>query len=124
MNLEPASARFGLYAFQGFIVYEARVPTWGKANEGLRLACLIGNPTGTAIHNKMVLVRAGDRGWVNTGSINGSENSNKLNREMAVQVESRPAFEGLSQVFWSDWLVSGGAAPAPQHCSYMPVVMK
>ena len=70
---------------------------------GLDLACKLGNPTGNGIHNKMVLVRAGSLGYVHTGSINGSENSSKNNREFAVQVQSNAAYTYLAMVFWYDW---------------------
>jgi cardiolipin synthase len=75
--------------------------------EGLDLACRRGNPTGTGIHNKMVLVSAGGQGWVHTGSINGSENSSKGNRELAVQVKSTAAYDYLAGVFWHDWALVG-----------------
>lgn len=70
------------------------------------LQCRLGNPTGTGIHNKMVLVSAGTQGYVHTGSINGTENSNKNNREIAVQLASTAAFNFLKAVFESDWVVS------------------
>jgi len=73
------------------------------STEGLDLECRLGNPTGTGIHNKMVLVWAGGRGYVHTGSINGSENSCKNNRELAVQVQSDEAYAYLAKVFWFDW---------------------
>ena len=73
------------------------------SSEGLDLACKVGDPTGNGIHNKMVLVQVGDSGYVHTGSINGSENSSKNNREFAVQVQSRAAYDYLSRVFWYDW---------------------
>ena len=78
--------------------------------EALQLACLLGNPTGTGIHNKMVLVWDGSQGWTHTGSINGSENSVKNNRELAIQVRSTEGFGYLSDVFNSDWVASGGAS--------------
>ena len=60
--------------------------------EGLDLEVRLGNPTRRGIHNKMVLV---DRGpgeqCVHVGSINGSENSSKNNRELAVQVKTTAA---------------------------------
>jgi phosphatidylserine/phosphatidylglycerophosphate/cardiolipin synthase-like enzyme len=93
------------------------------ASESLNLACLLGNPTGTGIHNKMVLVSAGGQGWVHTGSINGSENSSKQNRELAVQVQSTGAYAYLSQVFWYDWVASGGSLPQ-DHLIYLPLAMK
>ncbi|CAG0975774.1 hypothetical protein ANRL4_01555 [Anaerolineae bacterium] len=94
------------------------------ASEAIDIECLIGNPTGTGIHNKMVLVLAGGQGWVHTGSINGSENSVKQNREMAMQVQSRLAYEDLSQVFWWDWVASGGTVVPPSKELYLPMVMR
>ncbi len=95
------------------------------ATEHLQLVCLLGNPTGTGIHNKMVLVSSANDAWVHTGSINGSENSSKLNREVAVQVHSRAAFDDLSQVFWYDWFDSGGPPPPPPPKRiYLPLVMR
>jgi cardiolipin synthase len=88
------------------------------SSESLDLACKLGNPTGNGIHNKMVLVQAGDSGYVHTGSINGSENSSKNNREFAVQVESRAAYDYLSSVFWSDW------AENLEYAVFLPVVMR
>jgi phosphatidylserine/phosphatidylglycerophosphate/cardiolipin synthase-like enzyme len=91
--------------------------------ESLDIACLLGNPTGTGIHNKMVLVSAGGQGWVHTGSINGSENSSKQNREMAVQVHSTEAYQYLADVFWSDWAASGGQVPLDKRV-YLPLILK
>jgi predicted extracellular nuclease len=73
------------------------------ATESLTMSCRIGNPTGNGIHNKMVLVMDGSQGYVHTGSINGSENSSKNNREMAIQVKSTEAYQYLASVFWHDW---------------------
>jgi phosphatidylserine/phosphatidylglycerophosphate/cardiolipin synthase-like enzyme len=84
------------------------------ATEGLDLACRLGNPTGTGIHNKMVLVLADGQGYVHTGSINGSENSSKNNREFAVQVQSGAAYRYLARVFWYDW----------RNFVYFPLVMR
>jgi hypothetical protein len=88
------------------------------ASESLQLSCLIGNPTGTGIHNKMILVWDGAQGWIHTGSINGSENSVKNNRELAIQVRSSEGFNYLAPVFNYDWVDSGGAsifAPKDNH---------
>ncbi len=71
--------------------------------EGLNLQARIGNPTGRGIHNKMMLLRIGGQGYVHVGSINGSENSNKKNRELALQVRSDEARAYLSSVFDYDW---------------------
>ncbi len=71
--------------------------------EKLRLQARLGNPTGRGIHNKMVLLRIAGRGYVHAGSINGSENSNKNNRELALQVQSDAARDFLATVFAYDW---------------------
>ena len=92
--------------------------------KSLTLACLLGNPAGTGIHNKMVLVKAGAQGWVHTGSINGSENSSKQNRELAVQVKTTDGYNYLANVFWRDWVQAGGQAPGSINTVYLPVILK
>lgn len=92
------------------------------STEGLNLSCLIGNPTGNGIHNKMVLVKAGGQGWVHTGSLNGSENSSKQNRELAVQVNATAGYEYLATMFWHDWSLAGGQRPETK--VYLPIVIK
>lgn len=89
--------------------------------EGLDLVARLGNPTAGGIHNKMVLVfrahkdttveagGAGSQGWVHVGSLNGSEAAAKLNRELALQIQSNPLYDYLATAFWQDWLDSGGA---------------
>ncbi|MCX7681815.1 MAG: lamin tail domain-containing protein, partial [Anaerolineae bacterium] len=73
-------------------------------NEGLDLSAHLGDPTHYGIHNKMVLVDLGARGkYVHLGSINGSETSNKVNREVALQVRSAALFDYLYRVFEYDW---------------------
>jgi cardiolipin synthase len=84
------------------------------AAESLDLGCKLANPAGAGIHNKMVLVWADGKGYVHTGSINGSENSSKNNREFAVQVQSDAAYNYLASVFWDD---SRGIA------EYLPIVL-
>jgi cardiolipin synthase len=74
--------------------------------EGLDLDARRANPTGEGIHNKMVLARVGGQGWVVAGSLNGSEASTKLNREMSLRVASNEGFEYLAGLFWSDWDVT------------------
>lgn len=76
--------------------------------EGLNLQARLGNPTGNGVHNKMVLVQAGSRGWVHVGSLNGGEASTKRNRELALQVQSDAVFDYLAAAFWQDWQRSGG----------------
>jgi hypothetical protein len=65
----------------------------------------------------MVLVLDDGQGYVHTGSINGSENSSKNNREFAVQVQSRAAYDYLSGVFWYDWVED------LEYSVFMPVVL-
>jgi phosphatidylserine/phosphatidylglycerophosphate/cardiolipin synthase-like enzyme len=67
------------------------------------IECRLGNPTGGGIHLKLILLDRGDTGIVHLGSLNGSETSNKLNRELAVQVESLAAVNYWKNVFLSDW---------------------
>lgn len=86
--------------------------------EGLNLGCRLADPAGTGIHNKMVLVHAGGRGYVHTGSINGSENSSKNNREFAVQVQSDAAYAYLARVFLTD----DGRVLRPW--AYLPMVVQ
>ena len=72
--------------------------------EGLDLSAHLGDPTEFGIHNKMVLVDLGPEGKVvHVGSINGSEASNKINREMALQVRSPGLFDALHALFEYDW---------------------
>jgi uncharacterized repeat protein (TIGR01451 family) len=72
--------------------------------EGLDLSAHLGDPTHYGIHNKMVLVDLGTEGKIaHVGSINGSETSNKLNREMALQVRSSALFDYLYAMFAHDW---------------------
>ena len=75
--------------------------------EGLDLQARRRNSTGQGIHNKMVLAQISGQGWVVVGSLNGGEVSAKLNREMALLVESDEVHNYLADVFWYDW----GVAP-------------
>ncbi len=70
--------------------------------ELLRLHCVLANPTGLGIHNKMILAYIDGRGYVHTGSINGTELSSKGNREMALQVQSDAAYHYLAAMFQGD----------------------
>jgi phosphatidylserine/phosphatidylglycerophosphate/cardiolipin synthase-like enzyme len=72
--------------------------------EGLDLSAHLGDPTEYGIHNKMVLVDLGAEGKsAHVGSINGSEASSKVNREMALQVRSNDLFDYLFAMFDYDW---------------------
>ncbi|MCB8978571.1 MAG: lamin tail domain-containing protein [Ardenticatenaceae bacterium] len=76
----------------------------GIANaESLDLACKTGNPAGLGIHNKMVLVQLNGQGYLHIGSLNGSEQSSKGNRELALQVQSNDAYAYLADMFYRDW---------------------
>lgn len=77
--------------------------------EQLDLAARLANPAGGGLHNKMVLVQAGGAGWVHVGSLNGSEASVKINRELALQVQSDGVYNYLAAAFWQDWLLAGGS---------------
>jgi uncharacterized repeat protein (TIGR01451 family) len=85
--------------------------------EGLELQARLGNPTHLGVHNKMVLARIDGRGYVHVGSINGSEVSSKVNRELALQVQSDEAYQYLQEVFDHDWLHS-------PFFTYLPLVVK
>jgi cardiolipin synthase len=83
------------------------------AAESLDLVCKTGNPAGLGIHNKMVLVQVNGQGYLHVGSLNGSEQSSKGNRELALQVQSNAAYAYLADMFQRDW----GAI------IYLPVVL-
>lgn len=76
--------------------------------EDLDLQARLGNPTLGGVHNKMVLVRLGTDRYVHVGSINGSEASSKVNRELALQARSDGAHQYLEQVWHYDWDHSRG----------------
>ncbi len=77
-----------------------------STTEGLDIQVRLGNPTGGGIHAKVVLVRLGDEYWSAVGSLNGSEVSHKLNREVVVLTDARPIYVRLSEVFEWDWVLS------------------
>ena len=76
----------------------------------------LGDPAQYGLHNKMSLVNIGGRKFVHAGSLNGTETSNKANREMALQVESAAAYDYLRAMFEYDW--------AFQPRVYLPLVMR
>lgn len=78
----------------------------------LDLACELANPAGLGIHNKMVLVEIGGRGYVHVGSINGTELANKANREVALQIQSDKIYDYLADMFFRDW----------PHRQWLPIV--
>ena len=82
-------------------------------DEALDLACALGNPAGLGIHNKMVLAKLNGRGYVHVGSLNGTEQSSKGNRELALQVQSDGAYALLAEMFNRDW----------PHRNYLPLIL-
>jgi len=91
------------------------------AQEGLSLVCRLANVTGLGIHAKVFLVRVGDERWVHLGGINGTENSNKKNREVALQFRSAEAHEWMQVIFQHDWALSH---PPMVHRTYLPLLMR
>jgi cardiolipin synthase len=91
------------------------------AQEGLSLTCRLANVTGLGIHAKAFLVRVGDERWVHLGSINGTENANKSNREVALQFRSAAAYDWMLAVFDHDWQM--GHAPMV-HSIRFPLMMR
>ncbi|MFN2283027.1 MAG: phospholipase D-like domain-containing protein, partial [Anaerolineae bacterium] len=85
------------------------------------LQCRLGNITGLGIHAKIFLVDTGDAQWVHLGSINGSETSNKINREVALQFESSAGHTYIEEVFEHDWALSHGPMV---HRIYLPLLMR
>jgi uncharacterized repeat protein (TIGR01451 family) len=86
-------------------------------DEGLDLEVVLCDPTLYGIHNKMVLVWLHDKGgYVHIGSINGSEGSSKVNREMAIQLQSDEVYAYLKGMFDLDWRWSQPV--------YLPLVMR
>ncbi|MBK8050019.1 MAG: hypothetical protein IPK16_24690 [Anaerolineales bacterium] len=76
------------------------------AAEHLNLAARLGNPTAGGIHAKLVLVRLGEERWSAVGSLNGSEVSYKLNREVVLLVDRLEIYVRLHEVFLHDWRLS------------------
>lgn len=71
--------------------------------EHLNMRCERANPSGLGLHNKMILVELDGRGYVFVGSINGTELSNKGNRELALLFQSDGAYAVLADMFTRDW---------------------
>jgi len=71
--------------------------------EGLDIKVRVGNPAGAGLHAKLHLIAIDSQRWTMLGSINGGEVSNKLNRELAIALESKMSYDFLSDVFWNDW---------------------
>jgi cardiolipin synthase A/B len=80
------------------------------------LEARLGDPALYGIHNKMFLFDIDGRQFVHAGSLNGTETSNKANREVALQVESSAAYNYLRTMFEYDWTF--------QPRLYLPLVVK
>lgn len=89
--------------------------------ESLSLSCRLANPAGLGIHAKLFLVQVGAEHWGHLGSLNGTETSNKANREVALQMASPAAHAALGQVFEYDWTRSH--PPYDVHL-YLPLVLR
>ncbi|MCO5213366.1 MAG: phospholipase D-like domain-containing protein [Caldilinea sp.] len=72
-------------------------------SEGLDLDARLGNPTGGGIHAKLVLASIGGERWSAVGSLNGSESSHKINREVVLLVDRPEIYARLADVFEHDW---------------------
>ncbi len=73
------------------------------AAENLDLIARLGNPSGAGLHAKLHLIAIGEQRWIVLASMNGSEASNKLNREMGLALETRQGYNFLADVFFTDW---------------------
>jgi uncharacterized repeat protein (TIGR01451 family) len=91
------------------------------AQEGLSLICRLANVTGLGIHAKVFLASVDGERWVHLGSINGTETSNKRNREVALQLRSAQAYDWMLTVFDHDWDLGHGPLV---HRILLPVVMR
>jgi len=80
------------------------------------LQARLGDPAMYGLHNKIFLFNVGGHQVVHAGSLNGTETSNKVNREVALQVESSAAYAYLRAMFEYDW--------AFQPRSYFPILMR
>ncbi len=72
-------------------------------DRGWPLEVRLGNPTGLGVHAKVWLVAVGRERWLLVGSLNGSETSHKVNREVALLAASEAAYRFLMGVFERDW---------------------
>lgn len=73
------------------------------SSEGLDLDARLGNPTVGGIHAKLVLASIGGERWSAVGSLNGSESSHKINREVVLLVDQPEIYARLADVFEHDW---------------------
>ncbi|WP_169237483.1 lamin tail domain-containing protein [Candidatus Roseilinea sp. NK_OTU-006] len=88
--------------------------------ESILLSCRLGNVTGLGVHAKAFFVRVGGEKWAHIGSVNGTETSNKANRELALQLASAEAYDFLMNVFEHDWARAHAPLVFPL---YLPMAM-
>ncbi len=74
--------------------------------EALDLEARLGNPTQGGIHAKLLLMHVGGVHWSAVGSLNGSEVSHKLNREVVLLTDLAGVYTRLAEVFTWDWASS------------------
>lgn len=80
--------------------------------ENLDLHCRLANPTGLGIHNKMLLAYIDGQGYVHVGSLNGTEQAHKGNRELVLQIQTGAGYVYLAEMFFRDW----------PHRQYLPLM--
>ncbi len=73
------------------------------SSEGIDITAVVGNPTAGGIHAKLLLARVGEETWSAIGSLNGSEISHKVNREIVLMVDHPQVYARLLEVFLHDW---------------------
>ena len=73
------------------------------AAEHLDLDARLADPAGGGLQAKLILVRVGTERWATVGSLNGSEISHKLNREVVLMVDHPAIYDRLAEVFAWDW---------------------
>jgi phosphatidylserine/phosphatidylglycerophosphate/cardiolipin synthase-like enzyme len=71
--------------------------------EGLAIHARTGNPTGLGIHAKLMLMQINGVPWSVVGSLNGSEISHKINREVTLTTDSAEVYGYLLGVFEHDF---------------------
>ncbi|MCL6509196.1 MAG: lamin tail domain-containing protein [Anaerolineae bacterium] len=104
----PSQVRSNFATMQ-YVLAMARTHGWD-------VQAATGNPAGLGVHNKLIMLRLGERHFTQIGSWNGTEVSAKRNREMSVLIESSEAYAYLREVFMRDFQL---ARPI-----YLPIVAK
>lgn len=71
--------------------------------EGLAIHARTGNPSGLGIHAKLMLMHINGVPWTVVGSLNGSEISHKINREVNLTTDAAEVYGYLLGMFEYDW---------------------